>query len=86
MQILDQGRFCEWCQTIVDTTFIWMFCMYWSAVWSFSVNLLGRLRSVMVKKLDCGMVVSRYYVHFQTDTPRNGMNPLILQANTTVLL
>ena len=41
---------------------------------------------VMVKALDCGIVVrefvlqSRYYVHFRTNTLRKGMNPLILSA------
>ena len=43
-------------------------------------------RGVMVKAMDCGIVVSefvlqsRYYVHFQTNTVENGMNPLILPA------
>ena len=43
-------------------------------------------RSVMVKAMDCGIVVHkfilqlRYYVHFQTNTLGNGMNPLILPA------
>ena len=40
----------------------------------------------MVKAMDGGIVVSefelqsRYYVHFQTNTPGKGMNPLILPA------
>ena len=40
----------------------------------------------MVKAMDCGIVVrefilqSRYYVHFQANTLRKGMNPVILQA------
>ena len=39
---------------------------------------------VMVKVLDCGIVVSEfklqscYYIRFQTNTPRKGMKPLIL--------
>ena len=43
-------------------------------------------RGVMVKAMDCGIVVSefvlqsRYYVHFQTNTLGKGMNPLILPA------
>ena len=41
---------------------------------------------VMVKAMDCGIVVrkfvlqSRYYVHFQANTLGKGMNPLILPA------
>ena len=41
---------------------------------------------VMVKAMDCGIVVSefvlqsRYYVQFRANTLGNGMNPLILQA------
>ena len=44
------------------------------------------LRGVMVKALDCGIVVSefefqsRYYVHFRTNTIGKVMNPLILPA------
>ena len=47
---------------------------------------LGCPRGVMVKALDCEMVVSefelesRYYVHFQKNTLGKGMKPLILQA------
>ena len=43
-------------------------------------------RGVMVKALDYGIIVSkfklqsRYYVRFQTNTFRKGMNPLILPA------
>ena len=43
-------------------------------------------RGVMVKAMDCGIVVSefefqsRYYVHFRTSTLGKGMNPLILPA------
>ena len=41
---------------------------------------------VMVKVMDCGIVVSkfvlqsRYYVHFRANTLGKGMNPLILPA------
>ena len=44
----------------------------------------GCPRGVMVKAMDCGIVVSefvlqlRYYVHFRTNTHGKGMNPLIL--------
>ena len=43
-------------------------------------------RGVMVKAMDCGIVVSefvlqsRYYVHFRTNTLGKGMNPFILPA------
>ena len=43
-------------------------------------------RGVMVKAMDCGIVVrkfvlqSRYYVHFQANTLGKGMNTLILPA------
>ena len=46
----------------------------------------GCPRGVMVKAMDCGVVVrefvlqSRYYVHFRTNTLEKGMNPLILPA------
>ena len=57
----------------------------------------GCPRGVMVKAMDCGIVVrefvvqSRYYVHFRANTLGKGMNPLILPAmgfnsTTTVLL
>ena len=43
-------------------------------------------RGVMVKAMDCGIVVrefvfqSRYYVHFRANTLGKGMNPVILPA------
>ena len=46
----------------------------------------GYPRGVMVKAMDCGIVVSefvlqsRYYVHFRANTLGKGMNPLILPA------
>ena len=46
----------------------------------------GCPRGVMVKALDCGIVVcefvlpSRYYVHFQANTLGKGISPLILPA------
>ena len=46
----------------------------------------GCPRGVMVKAMDCGIVVSkfvlqwRYHVHFQTNTLGKGMTPLILSA------
>ena len=49
-------------------------------------NKRGCLRGVMVKEMDCEIVVSefvlqwRYYVQFRTNTLGKGMNPLILPA------
>ena len=46
----------------------------------------GYPRCVMVKAMDCGIVVrefelqSRYYVNFRANTLGKGMNPLILPA------
>ena len=46
----------------------------------------GCPRGVMVKAMNCGIVVrefvlqSRYYVHFRANTLGKGMNPLILPA------
>ena len=48
--------------------------------------LRGCPRGVMVKAMDCGIVVSefvlqsRYYVHFRVNTLGKGVNPLILPA------
>ena len=47
-------------------------------------NKTGCPRGVMVKAMNCGIVVrefvlqSRYYVHFRANTLGKGMNPLIL--------
>ena len=46
----------------------------------------GCPRGVMVKAMECGIVVSefvlqsRYYVHVRANTLGKGMNPLILPA------
>ena len=51
-----------------------------------TLNLGGCPRGVMVKAMDCGIVVSEfvlqscYYVHFRANTLGKGMNPLILPA------
>ena len=50
------------------------------------INGGGCPRGVMVKAMDCGIVVhefvlqSRYYFHFRANTLGKGMNPLILPA------
>ena len=55
-------------------------------IWYHSEEKVGGLHGVMVKVMDCRIVVrefelqSSYYVHFQTNTPGKGMNPLILPA------
>ena len=53
----------------------------------FSRNVQGGVsRGVMVKAIDCGIVVhefvlqSWYYFHFRANTLGKGMNPLILPA------
>ena len=57
----------------------------------------GCPRGVMVKVMDCGIVISefvlqsRFYVHFRANTLGKGMKPLIppsygLNSTTTVLL
>ena len=49
-----------------------------------SPSYAGCPRGVMVKAMNCGIVVrefvlqSRYYVHFRANTLGKGMNPLIL--------
>ena len=49
-------------------------------------SLRGCPHGVIVKAMDCGIVVrefelqSRYYVHFRTNTLGKGMSPLILPA------
>ena len=51
-----------------------------------SSSLWWGARGVMVKAMDCRIVVSefvlhsRYYVHFRANTLEKGMNPLILPA------
>ena len=53
---------------------------------SLQINLGGCPRGVMVKAMDCGIVIrefvlqSRYYVHFSANTLGKDMNPLILPA------
>ena len=52
----------------------------------FTFPTMGCPRGVMVKAMDCGIVVrefvlqSRYYVHIWSNTLGKGMNPLILPA------
>ena len=52
----------------------------------FLISVRGGPRGVMIKAMDCRIVVSefvfqlRYYVHFRANTLGKGMNPLILPA------
>ena len=58
--------------------------MCWTIYIYKSNSLKGCLSGVMVKTMDCGILVrefvfqSRYYVHFRANTLEKGMNPLIL--------
>ena len=53
-------------------------------IYTYLVIFCGCPRGVMVKAMNCGIVVrefvlqSRYYVHFRANTLGKGMNPLIL--------
>ena len=55
-------------------------------LWLGFIKCMGCPCGVMVKAMDCGIVVrefvlqSRYYVHFWANTLGKGMNPLILPA------
>ena len=90
---------CTWkSKTILCTSFFRMdsvLPIYYLFVWSNLIFLHNTLRitlprgcprGVMVKALDCGIVVSefvlqsRYYVHIRANTLGKGMNPLILPA------
>ena len=61
-------------------------CMSFQWNYHFIISNLGCPRGVMVKAMDCGIVVrefvlqSRYYVDFRANTLGKGMNPLILPA------
>ena len=54
--------------------------------WYLSISILGGCPSgVMVKAMDCGIVVRKFvqscnYVHFRANTLGKGMNPVILPA------
>ena len=56
------------------------------AKFQIQIILRGGPRNVMVKAIDCGIVItefefqSRRYIHFRTNTLGKGMNPLILPA------
>ena len=63
----------------------WLFFFLFSLIVDIK-QLGGCPRGVMVKVMDCGIVVSefvlqsRYYIHFRTNTLGKRMNPLILPA------
>ena len=57
--------------------------IYWDKILK---KIGGCPHGVMVKAMDCGIVVSefvlqlRYYIHFRANTLGKGMNPLIIPA------
>ena len=57
-----------------------------ASIFSKALGLEVCPRGVMVKAMDCGIVVSefvfqsRYYIHFRANTLGKGMNPIILPA------
>ena len=78
---------------IVDYVFTYICICIRAVVWlwvhktsSLYLPLRGCPRGVMVKAIDCGIIVSefvfqsRYYVHFRANTLGKDMNPLILSA------
>ena len=82
--------------TIIDIFIYLLLLMFYSFMYLFYsrfyviilfMYLFSRPRGVMVKAIDCGIVISefehqsRYYVHTQTNTVRKGMNSLILPAS-----
>ena len=68
-------RLIEWCVTYIYTY-----------IYKQSEKVGGCPRGVMVKAMDCGIIVSEfvlqlhYYVHFRANTFGKGMKPLILPA------
>ena len=81
--------------------YIYIYCIWFFILWYMNLRGLfnakvvsvekqllrwGYPRGVMVKAMDCGIVVrefvlqSRYYVHFRSNTLGKGMSPLILPA------
>ena len=63
---------------------VWFLCNGISTFVSYLMPMIGCPCGVMVKAMNCGIVVcefvlqSRYYVHFWANTLGKGMNPLIL--------
>ena len=62
------------------------FSSFYNSLYSFINLRRGCPRGLMVKAMDCGIVVSEFefqsrcYVHFRTNILGKGMNPLILPA------
>ena len=65
-----------------SSTGLYFMCIYLNV----RIQMRGYPRGVMVKAMDCGIVVrefvlqSHYYVHFRANTLGKGMNPLIIPA------
>ena len=74
--------------------FINIYNVYFGLFWFYAISTIachsttygGGPRGIIVKAMDCGIVVcefvlqSRYYVHFRANTLGKDMNPLILPA------
>ena len=69
---------------LIFLVYIRIVCIY--VFISFSLFAEGCPRGVMIKAIDCGIVVSefelqsRYYVYFRTNNLGKGMKPLVLPA------
>ena len=66
--------------------FIFIYMQLYEIKYSNLIQIILWFRGVMVKSMDCEIVVSEfvlqsgYYVHFRVNTLGKGMNPLILPA------
>ena len=73
-------------QNYLKESFSWIRMWYFLNPHVKKKHIGGCPRGVMVKVMDCGIVVSefilqsRYYVHFRANTLGKGINPLILPA------
>ena len=71
------------CAYIILLLFNFNFYIFLLCLVSIEISNCGEPYGLMAKLLDCGLKVSelelqsRYYIHFQTNTLWNGMNPLI---------
>ena len=83
------NQFCiSWRVLFVDPSILMINTLIRSPIQTFTKELAGEgcPHGVMVKAMDCGIVVSefvlqsRYYVLFRANTFGKGMNPLILPA------
>ena len=75
------------CVCVCVYAYLYMYAYIYIYIYACIHNMYrGCPRGVMVKAMDCGIVVrkfviqSRYNVHFRANTLGKGMNPLILTA------